>query len=108
MKRITALLISAGITMFLVVTVLAVAQSQAAASTPTAAPAAVAAPAASSDAAVLQQQLDEAYTLMQQREAQYQQQLKDAYAQLQAQGQQAGSGGHESGEHESHGLSHVD
>jgi DNA anti-recombination protein RmuC len=84
MKRATALMISAAVTALILVAVLAVAQAKTSGSTGDSALAAQPA-AASTDPAALQQQLNDAYTLLQQREAQYQQRLQEAYAQLQTQ-----------------------
>lgn len=104
MKRMTALIVSAAVTIVLVATVLVVTQARAQTNTPQ--PTATAtAPAASNEAALLQQQLNDAYTLMQQRDAEYQQRLQEAYAQLQAQSQTSSRGEHESREHESGGPS---
>jgi len=101
MKRATALMISAAVTALILVAVLAVAQARTSGSTVDGALAAQPA-GASADAAVLQQQLNDAYTLLQQRDAEYQQRLQDAYAQLQA--QNASPDRHDSGEHEHAGF----
>lgn len=84
MKRATALMISAAVTALILVAVLAVAQAWTSGAAQDSALAAQPA-GASADAAALQQQLNDAYTLLQQRETEYQQRLQEAYAQLQTQ-----------------------
>jgi hypothetical protein len=88
MKRAIALLISAAVTAVILLVVLAVASPKtdpltagvnAASENPAVDPASL-----SNDPAVLQQQLQDAYTLLQQRDAAYQQRLQEAYTQLQA------------------------
>lgn len=83
MKRLTALLISAGVTVLLVMTVLSVAQTRAADDTvqPASATTATSEVVLTADTAALEQQLTDAYALMQARDAQYQQLLDQAYAQ---------------------------
>ena len=76
MKRPFALLISGAVTAVILLAVLAVAS-------PTSDPVTVEAAAAeSADSGNLQAQLNDAYTLLEQRDAAYSQQLQDAYTQI--------------------------
>jgi hypothetical protein len=79
-KRSIALLVSAGVTALILVAVLAV---SAPGTDPTTTPVNAAPATLSNDPAVLQQQIQQVYDLMQQREATYQQRLQEAYAQIQ-------------------------
>lgn len=92
MKRSIAILVSAAVTAAILLAVLAVGASRPDSS---AAEAQAASSSGSNDPAVLQQQLQEAYTLLQQRDAEYQQRLQEAYTQLQAAQSQPGEPEHD-------------
>jgi hypothetical protein len=82
MKRPIALLISAGVTALILIVVLAVASTTTDAVQADAQQQATASSELSSDPAVLQEQLRQAYALMQQRDSIYQERLQEAYTQL--------------------------